>query len=289
MASTTTSVMAAYTRDPHFDRLDKDLINNGQALQLLGKYLDEIEYFQGFSMSASQISDLENLEESLSEVAGMLISSDFDALKATLQAAEILCGQLASDLGILRKDGNWSDTAPALDVQIDWIIGPGFSDTAEIAASIESRVELTRELYTFEDTTLPSPLYDITIDVHSVDEAYGNTILESFGRYIVESNTSFFIEEEVPEDAWDTFPRNRIFQNISGYAIDGDSAEQWLVDNPATPDEESSLQYRFYIFNLENITIPQDGQIEPLIIAGSVFATAMVVVLVVFWRRHQTP
>jgi hypothetical protein len=287
MASTTTSVMAAYTRDPHFDRLDKDLINNGQALQLIGKYLDEIEYFRDFSLSASQLIDIQNLEDSLSGVAGMLISSDFDSLKATLQAAELLFGQLSSDLGIPRKDGTWSDTAPALDVHIDWIIGPGFSDTEEISASIESRIELTRELYTFENTTLPSPLYNITIDVHAVNEVYGNTVLESFGSYIVESRTSFFIEEEVPEDAWDSFPRNRIFQNISGYAIDGDSAEQWLVDNPATPDEENNLQYRFYIFNLENITYNEQGLIEPLVVAGGVIVTVMIAGVVVFWKRSR--
>ena len=190
--------MAAYTRDPHFDRLDKDLINNGQALQLLGKYLDEIEYFKDFSLVASQLIDIQNLEDSLSGVAGMLISSDFDSLKAMLQTAEILFGKLSSDLGIPRKDETWSDTAPALDVHIDWIIGPGFSDAEEVAADIESRVEQSRQLYTFEDTTLPSPLYNITMNVHAANEVYGNTVLESFGRFIVESKTSFFIEEELP-------------------------------------------------------------------------------------------
>ena len=125
------------------------------------------------------------------------------------------------------------------------------------------------------------------MNVHAANEVYGNKVLESFGRFIVESKTSFFIEEELPEDAWDSFPRNRIFQNISGYAIDGDSAEQWLVDNPATPDEEDSLQYRFYIFNLENITITQNGMIEPLIIAEGVFATVMIAAVVIFWKRNQ--
>jgi hypothetical protein len=174
-----------------------------------------------------------------------------------------------------------------LDVQIDWIIGPGFSDAEEIVAGIESRVEQSRELYTFKNTTLPSPLYNITIDIHAIDEVYGNAVLESFGSYIVESRTSFFIEEEVPENAWDSYPRNRIFQNISGYAIDGDSAEQWLVGNPATPDEENRLQYRFYIFNLQNITITQNGLMEPLVVAGGIFATVMIAVVVVFWRRNR--
>ncbi|MGY5878760.1 MAG: hypothetical protein RTV31_00860 [Candidatus Thorarchaeota archaeon] len=289
MASTTTSVMAAYTRDPHYDRLDMDLINNGQALQLLGKYLDEIEYFQGFSLSGSQLWALQNLRTSLSGVLGMIISSDFEALKATLQAAEILCGQLASNLGIPRKDGAWSDNAPVLDVQVDWIIGSGFSDTEEIAASIESRAELTRELHPFEDTTLPSPLYNITIDVHVVNDTYRDTILKSFGSYIVESKTSFFVEEAVPEDAWDSYPRNRIFQNISGYGIDGDSAEQWLVDNPATLDEVNSLHYRFYIFNLENITFTENNLIGPLIMIGGVSATVMIVAVVVFrWRNSKS-
>jgi hypothetical protein len=287
MASTTTSVMAQYTRDPHFDRLDKDLINNGQALQLLGRYLDEIEYFRGFSLSASQLTDIQNLEDSLSGVAEMLISSNLDSLKAILEAAETLFVQLSSDLGIPRKHTTWSDTAPALDVHIDWIIGPGFSDAEGIAASIESRVEQSRQLCTFEDTTLPSPLYDITIDIYPVDEVYGDTLLRSFGSIIVQSRTSFFVEEEVPEDAWDTYPRNRVFQNISGYAIDGDTAEQWLVDNPATPDVENSLQYRFYIFNLENITIPRNGLFEPLIIAGGVFSTVMIAVVVFSWKRNQ--
>ena len=246
--------MAAYTRDPHFDRLDKDLINNAQALQLLGKYLDEIAYFRELSLSESQLTDLQNMETSLSGIHTMLISSDYVTLKSTLQAAEILCSQIASDLGAPRKDEDWSSSAPTLEVHVDWIIGPGFSDAEQIAENIESRVDLTRELHTFEDTILPSPLYDLTIDVHTVDDIYGTTLLDSFSSYIVESRTSFFDPEMVPEDAWDTFPRNRIFQNISGYAIDGDTAEQWLVDNPATPNLENRLHYRFYIFNLETRT-----------------------------------
>ena len=287
MASTTTSVMAAYTRDPHFDRLDKDLINNAQALQLLGKYLDEIAYFQEFSLSASQLTDLQNMETSLSKIHTMLILSDYVTIKSTLQAAEILCSQIASELGVHRKDEDWSSSAPTLEVQVDWIIGPGFSDVEQIAESIESRADLVRELHTFENTILPSPVYDLTINVHTVDEIYGNTILDSFGSFIVESRTSFFDPEMVPEDAWDTFPRNRIFQNISGYAIDGDTAEQWLVDNPATPNQENSLHYRFYIFNLENITIPEKNLMVPLIIGGSLSAIFVIVVVILFRRRKR--
>jgi hypothetical protein len=287
MASTTTSVMAQYTRDPHYDRLDMDLINNGQALQLLGKYYDEIEYFRGFLLSASQRLNLRILEGKFSEVVDLLISSDYDSLKATVHVAEFVFGQLSSDLGVPRKNGTWSESSPALDVHVDWIVGPGFSNPEAIVADIESRIEQSRQLYTFEDTTLPSPLYNITIDVHAVDEAYGNELLTSFGSIAVESRTSFFIEEEVEDEAWDTYPRNEIFQNISGYAIDGDSAEQWLVDNPATPDEENSLQYRFYIFNLENITIAQDDLIEPLIMAGGVSAAVMIAAVVVVWKRSH--
>jgi hypothetical protein len=288
MASTTTSVMAAYTRDPHFDRFDRELINNAQALQLLGKYLDEIEYFQSFSLSASQLTDLQNLEISLSEIHSLLISSDYVTLKSTLQAAETLCGQIAYDLGVPRKDEDWSSSAPGIKAQVDWIIGPGFSDSNQIADIIESRIDLTRELFTVEGTTLPSPLYDVTIDVHAVDDNYGNTLLDSFGNYIVESRTSLFDPEMVPDDAWDSYPLNTIFQNISGYAIDGDTAEQWLVDNPATQNQENSLHYRFYIFNLANITIPNNNNnLMVLLIIGGGLSASVVVVMVILFKRRQ--
>jgi hypothetical protein len=285
MASTTTSIMASYTRDPHFDRLDKDLINNAQALQLLGKYLDEIAYFREFSLSNSQLTDLQDLETSLSEIHSLLISSDYITLKSTLQAAELLCGRIASELGVDRKDEDWSSSAPALKVQVDWIIGPGFSDTNQIVDRIESKIDLTRELFTVEGTILPSPLYDVTIDVHAVDDIYGNTLLDSFGSSIVETRTSLFDPEKVPDDAWNTYPLNRIFQNISGYAIDGDTAEQWLVDNPATQNQENCLHYRFYIFNLENITIPESNLMLLLIISGGLSALIVIVVVILFKRR----
>jgi hypothetical protein len=67
--------------------------------------------------------------------------------------------------------------------------------------------------------------------------------------------------------------------------IDGDTAEQWLVDNPATLDEENSLQYRFYIFNLENITFTKNDLIAPLILVGGVSATVMIVVVLL--RRNS--
>ncbi|MHA2230682.1 MAG: hypothetical protein ACXABL_15910, partial [Candidatus Thorarchaeota archaeon] len=69
--------------------------------------------------------------------------------------------------------------------------------------------------------------------------------------------------------------------------IDGDTAEQWLVDNPATLDEENSLQYRFYIFNLENITFTENDLIAPLIMVGGVSATAIIVTVVVVRRRNS--
>ena len=74
----------------------------------------------------------------------------------------------------------------------------------------------------------------------------------------------------------------------SGYSL-CDSAEQWLVDNPATPDEENSFHYRFCIFNLENLTVTQNGPIGTLIMTGGVVAAVVVVAVDVSWMRNQRP
>ena len=64
---------------------------------------------------------------------------------------------------------------------------------------------------------------------------------------MVESNTSVFIEAEVPPDAWSMPPLNRVFQNQSGYAIDGYLVEDWLTENSFTTDNQEKIHYLIFI------------------------------------------
>jgi len=282
-ASSCMSVMAAYQQPTCFDRFDMDLINNAQALQLWSRYLDEINYFAEFSLSVSQQSDLETLEDSLSDTPEFLTLYDYSQLQALFYEAEQILDNLSSELSEPRKSDNWSENSPALDVHIDWIIGPGFPDADELAAAIETNLDAMRDVITCAGAILPNPRYNLTIGVHSTSEDYNNWIFQFWGSHLIEANTSLYSEDDVPEDAWSTMPRNRIFLNHSGYAIDGFSVEEWLTENPFTPDVEDGLHYRFYIMNLENISIVESsvyvGLVPYFIIGAGIIGIAVIVIL----------
>ncbi len=258
LAASTSSLMSAYCKTSIFDKLDRDLILNAQVLQLWGRYLDEISYFEDFSLNQTQQETLSDLDTSLSEIPDLLISGDVDAIKSLLYTADDVCEQLASDLAISRKSDNWSERSPVLDVQVDWIIGPGIPNAVGLVAELSELIGFQRELITFVNTTLPVPQYELNISISVTDDLYNTAITNAFRRSLVEANTSYYDPELVPEDAWSTWPRNRLFQNVSGYAIEGLVAEQWLTDNPYTMNNADRLHYRFYIFNLENMTLNLD-------------------------------
>ncbi|TFG30413.1 hypothetical protein EU528_08255, partial [Candidatus Thorarchaeota archaeon] len=61
-ASSCMSTMAAYQQTTQFDRFDMDMINHAQALQLWGRFLDEIEKFNEFTLSTTRQNQLDELE-----------------------------------------------------------------------------------------------------------------------------------------------------------------------------------------------------------------------------------
>ncbi len=282
-ASSCMSVMAAYQQTTCFDRFDMDLINNAQALQLWGRYQDEIDYFEEFSLSSSQQDNLEALEGSLSNTPEFLRLYDYSQLQALFYNAEQILDNLSSELSEPRKSDNWSENSPTLDVHIDWIVGPGFPAADELAAAIEASIDATRVVVTCEGTLLPSPQYNLTIGVHSTSENYNDKVLQFWGSHLTEANTSLYSEDDVPEDAWSTMPRNRIFLNHSGYAVDGFTIEDWLTENPFTPEIAGTLHYRFYIMNLENISLVEPstyaGLIPYLIIGVGIIGIAAIVII----------
>ena len=287
-ASSSMSVMCAYQQPTSFDRFDMDLINNAQGLQLWGRYLDEIEYFRGFSLNTSQQVELTALEDTLSSVPDLLISSNINQLRLLLHEADSVFNQLSGDLIEPRKSENWSDLTSPLDVHIDWIVGPGIPNAEDVAESIRSDLNTSRLILPFEDTILPTPTYNVTIDVHATSAMFDASVYQFWGQNMVESDTSVFIEAEVPPDAWSSPPVNRVFQNQSGYAIDGYIVEDWLTENPFTDSNQDKVHYRFYIMNLENLTdfTPDNsGIIVVFLIAG---AGITLVAGVIFAMRRKS-
>ena len=285
-ASTSMSTMAAYQQTTCFDRFDMDMINNAQALQLWGRYLDEVEYFNGFTLSTSQQNQLNDLESNLSDVPELLRLYDFSQLANHFYTADSILNQIASELSEPRMSEGWSENSPSLDVHLDWIVGPGFSDAESLATDIEAELDAVRDIITCIGTVLPSPLYNITIDVHSTDTGYNNNIFHYFGQQLNEASTSLYSHDDVPADAWDTWPRNQMFQIQSGYAIDGFTVEDWLTENPFTSEIEDSIHYRFYVMNLENLSLVEASSspdLIPFIVVGAVVIG--VVALVVVWYK----
>ncbi|MGY5879891.1 MAG: hypothetical protein RTV31_06550 [Candidatus Thorarchaeota archaeon] len=287
-ASTCMSTMAAYQQTTIFDRFDMDMINHAQALQLWGRYLDEIDFFNGFSLTPTRQNQLNALESSLSNVPEFLRLYDYTQLRALFYDADDLLSLISSELTEPRKSSDWSDNSPALDVHVDWIIGPGIPDAETLAESIEADIDTVRDIITCTNTNLPSPLYNLTIEVHSTIQAYDDGIFQDWARQLTPANTSLYSHEDVPVDAWATMPRNRIFQVQSGYEIDGYAVEDWLTTNRYTAEVDDAIHYRFYIMNLEDIVQVEPMsllELVPYILVGT--AVAGVVTLVVIRSKKQ--
>jgi hypothetical protein len=288
-AASSMSTMGAYQQPNCFDRFDMDLVNNGMALQLWGRYLDDLDYFRGFSLNSTQSAELDTIEESLTSIPALLIMYDMDTLRNLLYDVDATFVQLSNELGEPRKSSDWSDNTPILDVQIDWIIGPGIQNAEDIAMELESIIETNREIIPIENTTLPTPRYNVTIGVHSTADSYNEAMFQFWGHNMIEANTSAFDPEAVPEDAFTTWPRNKVFQSQSGYAIDGYVVEEWLTSTPYTLDVPESVQYRFYILNLENVTpLAQDPLDIMLILIALGCGGVTIIALIAIIRRQKT-
>jgi hypothetical protein len=127
-------------------------------------------------------------------------------------------------------------------------------------------------------------VYNVTIDVHSTTEQFNESVYRVWGLNMIESNTSDFNPEEVPLDAWDSFPRNRIFQNQSGYEIDGNVLEDWLTNNPYTIERPDEIHYRFYMMNLANLT-PQVADNSIVVVTFLVAGVGIVIVVLIVIQK----
>ncbi|NHJ12925.1 MAG: hypothetical protein EAX95_04575 [Candidatus Thorarchaeota archaeon] len=288
-AASSMSVMCAYQQPACFDRFDMDLILNGQALQLWGKYIDEIAYLRGFSLTSSQQSELNALEMSLRQTPYLLVESNAAGLKALFYQAQTILDQVSSETAHSRKTDNWSEEAPALDIQIDWIIGPGLPDSGGVRDELQSTLEAVREITLFTNTTLPAPRYNASISVHATDDEYNELMYSYWRSQLAESQTSNFNEDRLPSDAFISWPRDNIFQVQAGYALEGSLADQWLVDNPYTAGVESKIHYRFYIFNMADMEIPPSGYEDPIaVLVGGGLCVALGVIAIVALRRRRS-
>ncbi len=295
-AASSMSVMCSYQSPSCFDRFDIDLILNGYVLQLWGKYIDEIEYFTStYALTAIQQSNLQALEMSFTQIPHLLVESDMDMLMTIITNAETTLDEISDELTEMagsprpRMSSGWSDNGPPLEVQIDWIIGPGIPNADLLRQQLENSLEEPREITLFANTTLPSPMYNAHINVYSTDEEFENSMLQFWGRNLEASQTSIFIEEELPEDALTSWPRDDIFQVQTGYSMNGSIADKWLVENPFTDDVDDKIHYRFYIFNLESVVLleSQWPPGEVMILLGGGIVVSVVAIAVVGIRRRK--
>jgi hypothetical protein len=286
-SASTISAMCAYQQPTTFDRFDKDLITNGQALQLLGRYLDELDYFRSLTSVSSHLTELQALEYELSSIPQLLIATDTDALSLLFSGAEELYTWLSDELNEPRKSDDWSSNAPALDVKLDWIVGPGIPNPEIVAEAIELELQTNREIVLFTNTTLPTPRYNVSIEVHATSESFNDAVFHYWGSSLSESVTSSFSADLVPEDAFSTWPRNRVFQNQSGYSIEGNAVEEWLSKYPYTMEDPDKMHYRFYMMNLENIIlIGQD--FTPVILSVTVGIGVLIAAIVLVTRKRKS-
>jgi hypothetical protein len=252
--STTESTMTYYTRSTKFDTLDKHLVLNGLVLQLWGRYQDEITYFRGFSLNSTQEALLNNLESTLGTIPSHLFSENYAQIKSLFYDVDNELDQLASELGVSRKTSDFSSLSPLLNVNVEYIIGQGFEEGELLATELQTALNTSRINLLDPITTLPAPAYNLRTTVHYAPADFQNDLRTFLINQLTAATTSNYDPDLVSPEAWGTFPRNEIFQTIEGYSIDAYQVEDWLTNNPATPDLNDTLHYRFYIFNLEGIT-----------------------------------
>ncbi len=297
-AASSVSAMCAYQQPVGFDRFDTDMILNGYVLQLWGKFIDEIEYFRTLALTSSELTNLQGLEMTFTQIPYLLVDSNMDGLMTIINNAETVLNDISAALTeralhpMPRMSTGWSDYGPPLDVQLDWIIGPGIPDADLIREQLESSLEENREITLFTNTTLPSPRYNVNISVHAADDEFEESLLQFLSQNLVESQTSTFNESQLPSDAFMSWPRSNIFQTQTGYAINGSVADQWLVDNPFTEDMEDKVHYRFYIMNLETLTLPSGGPGIPaemmIVLGGGLLISVGAVAIILIRKRRMS-
>ncbi|MFX0094923.1 MAG: hypothetical protein ACFFBD_24525 [Candidatus Hodarchaeota archaeon] len=251
--SSTESNMGYYSRSTEFDKLDTDVILNGLVLQLWGRYQNEITYFRGFSLNSTQQTQLNSLESTLRTISSLLISDNIDQLKSLFLNVDSSFDQLASDLGVPRLLSGFSPQSPALNVTIEYIIGPGFEEGEYLRDYLQFTLDTSSIYFVQPSTTLPAPTYNLRTTVHYTSTNFQNELKNYWITHMTPDVTSDYDPALVTSANWTSFPRNKIFTTINGSSLNAYQAEEWLTNNPATPDLNDTLHYRFYIFNLTGI------------------------------------
>ncbi|MFX1252419.1 MAG: hypothetical protein ACFFCZ_12515 [Promethearchaeota archaeon] len=285
--SSTESTMTYYSRSTQFDKLDQDLVLNGLVLQLLGRYQDEITYFRGFSLNSTQQALLNDLESTMGTIPSLIFSDNIIQIKSLFYDVDDKLAQLASDSGVPRKTSDFSAQSPLLNVNVEYIIGQGFEEGEALTINLQSVLNTNRINLLDPITTLPAPAYNLKTTVHYAPAEFQNELKAFLISQLTTATTSNYDPELVSPEAWETYPLNEIFQTIEGYSIDAYEVEEWLTNNPATPDLNDTLHYRFYIFNLEGLTDETSTTSNvPSWTLSSLFL-ALSIVLILRKRRKQ--
>jgi hypothetical protein len=226
---------------------------------------------------------------SLAQIPYLLVDSDAAGLKTLFYQAEATLSQISSEIAQPRKAEDWSEESPALDIQIDWIIGPGFPDGESIKVNMQSTLEALREITLFTNTTLPTPRYNASINLYATNDEYNEQMSSYWRGHFSESQTSNFVEAHLPSGAFTSWPRDNIFQVQAGYVLEGGLADQWLVDNPYSADIENRIHYRFYIFNMADMELPPSGYEGPIVVlVGGGLCLALGAIVIVGLRRRRS-
>jgi hypothetical protein len=248
--TTTISTMTYYSRSNDFDQLDKDIVLNSLALQLWGRYQNEVFSLDDYSLNITQQTIIDNLKSDLLTTRDLLRESDVENLKSLFTEVNSAIEALVSDLGLNRSEiGHYPSSYP-LSVRTDFILGGGFISGEQIVNDLKTSLKSEFIYPIAPPTVLPTPHYNLYTDVHYASVEWQKNLTEFIKSQMTPDITSYYDPYAVSPDAWIGFPRQEIFHTIEGYSINGSRVENWLENNPVTPTRSNQIQYRFYIFNL---------------------------------------
>ncbi len=249
--TTTISTMTYYSRSNDFDQLDKDIMLNSIALQLWGRYQSEVFSLDDYSLNSTQQTIIDNLKSNLLTIRDLLRESDVENLISLFTDVDTTIEALVSDLGLNRSEVNKYPSSFPLSVRIDFILGDGFISGEQIVNNLKTSLKSEFIYPIAPPTNLPTPHYNLYTDVHYASVEWQKNLTEYIKSQITPDLSSYYDPNSVSPNAWIGYPRQDIFQTIEGYSINGSLIENWLEDNPATSDRSNQIQYRFYLFNLQ--------------------------------------
>lgn len=250
----TESTMTYYSRGISFDQLDRDLVNNGLSLQLMDKNIDEINDLLSDKsvLNNTQIERLNELNIDLINIKSYLIDMDYENILISLNETDAYLQELTNILKVSRKTNNFRSTGTPLDVQLDFILGPGIESIEDIYNNIEEVLETTDTISINQYAILPQPVYNLTTKLYKSSENFNEDLTYYWKTLLEEDTTSYYNPDKVSAEDWIGYPLDNIFSTIDGYSVDAYQMENFLQTNPATINNTETIHYRFYIFNMEN-------------------------------------